>query len=436
MTFTQFALHDRLQRAIAAAGYQHPTPIQAAAIPVALDGRDILGTAQTGTGKTAAFALPLLHHLLTGPRENRGTRALVLTPTRELAIQVHDAINQLGRHTNLRAATIFGGVGMAAQERALHSGVEILVACPGRLLDHAERGNLDFRQLTHLIVDEADRMLDMGFMPAVRRIIGLLPRQRQTMLFSATFAPELLKFVNETLHNPARIDIGIAAPAETVDHVLYPVPHHLKTALLLAMLQAKQTDSVLIFTRTKHRANRVCEQLSRAGFPAGVLHANKSQNQREAALTAFRAGDTRVLVATDIAARGIDVTSISHVINYDIPDCADSYIHRIGRTGRAERSGKAITFVTQEDTPALRDIERTLGARIDTRELNGFNYNQPKPSMDEFHRDPQPSRQPRAPRGAVAQVGARSAKPAEPAGTPTAHKRQRPRNGARPAYNR
>jgi ATP-dependent RNA helicase RhlE len=391
MSFTAFPLHERLQRAIATAGYQDPTPIQAAAIPAALAGRDILGTAQTGTGKTAAFALPLLHRLITSTRETRHTRALILTPTRELALQVHDAISQLGAHTNLRTATIFGGVGMAAQERALRGGVEILVACPGRLLDHADRGNLNFSQLSCLVLDEADRMLDMGFLPAVRRIIALLPRERQTMLFSATFAPELNNFVKQTLRDPERIDIGIAAPAETVDHVLYPVPHHLKTSLLLEMLRTTATDSVLIFTRTKHRANRVCEQLNRAGHQAGVLHANKSQNQREAALNAFRAGELRVLVATDIAARGIDVTSISHVINYDIPDCADAYIHRIGRTGRAERSGEAITFVTQEDNSILRDIERTLGARIATQHLASFDYTKPAPSHDEFHRDPQPS---------------------------------------------
>jgi len=428
MTFTTFSLHERLRRAIVAAGYQHPTPIQAAAIPPALAGRDILGTAQTGTGKTAAFALPLLQRLLTGPREARHTRALVLTPTRELAIQVHDAINQLGLHTNLRAATIFGGVGMAAQERALRGGVEILVACPGRLLDHADRGNLDFRQLSCLVLDEADRMLDMGFLPAVRRIISLLPRERQTMLFSATFAPELHSFVRETLRDPARIDIGLAAPAETVAHMLYPVPHHLKTALLLEVLRGTATDSVLVFTRTKHRANRVSEQLTRAGFQAGVLHANKSQNQREAALTAFRAGATRVLVATDIAARGIDVTTISHVINYDIPDCADAYIHRIGRTGRAERSGEAITFVTTDDRDILRDIERALGEKIATHYVEAFDYTKPAPAHDEFHRDPlpdgrRPARQSAPPRR---QSPVRQVAPAQHS-APVARQNDRPR---------
>jgi len=392
MNFTTFPLHQRLQRALATAGYTTPTPIQAAALPVALAGNDIVGTAQTGTGKTAAFVLPILQRLLTTPCTGNGPRALILTPTRELAEQVHSMTRQLACHTNLRSATIYGGVGMALQEHALCNGTEIIVACPGRLLDHVERGSVNLNKIECVVLDEADRMLDMGFLPPVTRILSLLPRERQTMLFSATFAPELCSFVDRTLHNPQRIALGIAAPAETVEHALYPVPKHLKTALLTALLRQMTTGSVLIFTRTKHRANRVSEQLTKAGLTAAVLHGNKSQNHRQKALDDFRGGQVRLLVATDIAARGIDVSLISHVVNYDIPDCADAYIHRIGRTGRAERNGEALTFVTMEDGAILRDIERVLGERIATRTLNSFDYQQPAPHADEFQRAPLPPR--------------------------------------------
>jgi len=396
MSFTQFSLHQRLLSALEKANYTTPTPIQTAALPLALAGKDLIGTAQTGTGKTAVFVLPLLQRLHNIPTEKRPPRALILTPTRELAEQIHDTIRQLGCHTNVRSATVYGGVGMTPQERALRNGTEIIVACPGRLLDHVARGNVDFSRIECLVLDEADRMLDMGFLPSVKRIIGMLPSPRQTMLFSATFAPELNAFVDATLQNPQRVGVSLAAPAETVTHVLYPVPKHLKTALLIEVLSQLTRESVLIFTRTKHRANRIAEQLSRAGHATDVLHSNKSQTHRQKALAQFRSGEVQVLVATDIAARGIDVASISHVINYDIPDCADTYIHRIGRTGRAERSGEALTFVTMEDGATLQEIERALGERIATRMVDSFNYKQPAPKTDEFQRPPLPPRRPSA----------------------------------------
>ncbi|MHB0938183.1 MAG: DEAD/DEAH box helicase [Armatimonadota bacterium] len=398
MFFQEFPLHEQLQRALLEAGFETATPIQEAALPVALEGHDIVGTAQTGTGKTAAFVLPILHRLMTPRQKNRHTRALILTPTRELAEQIHEAIVMMAARTDIRSATVYGGVGMVAQERALRNGTEIIVACPGRLLDHVQRGNTNFDRVDTLVLDEADRMLDMGFLPPITRIIGLLPTQRQTMLFSATFAPELNKLVDKSLRAPQRIAMGTAAPAETVEHALYPVPQHLKTALLMELLKRIDTESVLIFTRTKHRANRIMQQLGAAGHDAGVLHSNKSQNQRQLALDNFRAGKLQILVATDIAARGIDVATISHVINYDVPDCADAYIHRIGRTGRAERDGEALTFVTTADGDILRDIERALGARIEQRRLEGFDYSRPAPKGDEFARAPQPPRRPRVER--------------------------------------
>ncbi|HEY3379023.1 MAG TPA: DEAD/DEAH box helicase [Armatimonadota bacterium] len=395
MQFTEFALDERLQHAIVDAGYSEPTPIQDAALPVALEGRDLIGTAQTGTGKTAAFVLPILQQLLAQPRSSRRTRALILTPTRELAEQIHQAIGQLAKHTNIRSATIYGGVGMAPQERALIRGVEIIVACPGRLLDHLERGNADLSEVECLVLDEADRMLDMGFLPPIKRIIAATSRNRQTMLFSATFDQALHRLIADALQKPARIEIGIAAPASTVAHQLYPVAQHLKTALLLRLIGQVQSSSVLIFTRTKHRANRVAEQLLRAGHRTAVMHANKSQNQRQQALDGFRSGTYHVLVATDIAARGIDVASISHVINYDIPDCADSYIHRIGRTGRAARQGEALTLVTTADVPLIRDIEKALRAPIPTQTVEGFDYAAKGSASDEAVRAPRPPREPR-----------------------------------------
>ena len=393
MQFTEFPFHPRLQRAIQVAGFTKATPIQIRAIPLGLAGQDLIGTAQTGTGKTAAFVLPILQRLLEDSTKLGRTRALIVTPTRELAEQINMTIRRLAQGTAIRSATVYGGVGMQPQERALRTGVEIIVACPGRLLDHIQRGAAHLDGVEMLVLDEADRMLDMGFLPDVKRILSYVPRERQTMLFSATFAPELQKLAAHTLRNPQRVDVGTSAPVKTVAHALYPVSQHLKTPLLLKLLGTLDTNSVLIFTRTKHRANRVAEQIGRAGYATGVLHSNKSQNQRQLALDHFRSGKLRILVATDIAARGIDVATISHVINYDIPDTADTYIHRIGRTGRAEREGDAMTLVTSDDALTCRDIERALRAPIERRTLPDFDYTVPAPVLNEFQRGPRPTRQ-------------------------------------------
>jgi ATP-dependent RNA helicase RhlE len=375
LNFTQFRLDPRIMRGIASAGYDTPTPIQAAALPPGLAGNDLIGTAQTGTGKTAAFALPILQKLLEGPRGR--ARALIVTPTRELAEQINDTIRVLGQYTGLRSATIYGGVPMQPQERALRDGVEILVTCPGRLLDHINRGTARLDKLEVLVLDEADRMFDMGFLPDVRRILSHVPAQRQTLLFSATFPPEIEQLAGQALRRPQRIAVGISRPAETVSHALYPVPQHLKTGLTVALLEQTDTRSVLIFTRTRHRASRLAAQLGRAGYRTACLHSDRSQNQRQAALDGFRTGAYQILVATDIAARGIDVQAISHVINYDIPDTTDAYIHRIGRTGRAERTGDALTLITPDDTATVRALERTLGQAITRRTVDGFDYNAP-----------------------------------------------------------
>ena len=382
MQFSSFKLDERLQKAIQAAGYVEATPIQEASIPPALEGRDILGTAQTGTGKTAAFVLPMLQHLLTHERTNKAgrTRALIVTPVRELAEQVHAHVRQLSKYTRLRSATVYGGVGFGSQEQALLKSTEIIVACPGRLLDHLRRRNADLRGVECLILDEADRMLDMGFLPDVRQIVDHCSRDRQTMLFAATFAPELERLAGEILSNPERVQMGISAPAETVEHALCPVSQSRKTEILLHLLEKTETRSVLIFTRTKHRADRVAEQAERAGYRTTSLHSNKSQGARQKALDGFRKGEFQLLVATDIAARGLDISTISHVINYDVPDCADAYIHRIGRTGRAERAGDAFTLVTADDHGTVRDIERALGKPINVHRIEGFDYG--TPSLD------------------------------------------------------
>jgi ATP-dependent RNA helicase RhlE len=378
LNFTEFGLDPRLIDEVRAARYDVPTPIQSAAIPPALAGHDLIGTAQTGTGKTAAFVLPILQRLLKGPRGR--ARALIVTPTRELAEQINDTIRALGKQSGVRSATIYGGVPMAPQERALRTGVEILVACPGRLLDHIDRGTAKLDGLEVLVLDEADRMFDMGFLPAVRRILSLVPARRQTMLFSATFPPEIEQLAAQALRQPKRVAVGLSRPATTVTHALYPVPQHLKTGLTLALLDRTDTRSVLIFTRTKHRASRLAEQIARVGYRVTSLHSNRSQNQRQAALDGFRDGTYQIMVATDIAARGIDVESISHVINYDIPDTADAYIHRIGRTGRAEREGDAFTLVTSEDDAIVRALERAVGKPIPRQRVADFDYAAPPPA--------------------------------------------------------
>jgi ATP-dependent RNA helicase RhlE len=397
MEFSDFSFHPHVAAGVKAIGYLRPTPIQEQAIPPALKGHDLMGLAQTGTGKTAAFALPILDRLIRGARGH--VRALIVAPTRELAEQIHEAFVSLGGPARLRSLTIYGGVGANPQVRRLRNGVEIVVACPGRLLDHINQGTIDLSRVEVLVLDEADRMFDMGFLPDVRKIIKHLPAQRQTLLFAATMPDDVRKLAHEILRAPVTVQVNYAAPISTVAHALYPVEQHLKTALLLELLRHTDTGSVLIFTRTKHRAKRLGQQLENAGYRAASLQGNLSQNRRQAALDGFRAGSYQVLVATDIAARGIDVSSISHVINYDMPDTVDAYTHRIGRTGRAAKTGDAFTFTTREDGEMVRSIERVLGDHVERRTLDGFDYKKPMPGRDtEFARlprQPQPRREPK-----------------------------------------
>jgi ATP-dependent RNA helicase RhlE len=390
VSFEQFNLDPRLMAGIKRLGYITPTPIQIKTIPAALAGEDLIGTAQTGTGKTAAFVLPILHRLLNGPR--RRARALIVTPTRELAEQIHAAVRDLGIGTGLRSATLYGGVGAAPQVKALREGTEILVACPGRLLDHLRQGNAHLESVEVLVLDEADRMLDMGFLPDVKRILTHVPNRRQTMLFSATFPAEIEQLAARTLRNPQRIAIGLSRPAHTVAHALYPVPRHLKTPLLLELLKRTKTDSVLVFTRTKHKAEKLSKQIHQAGFRATSLHSDRSQGQRQSALDGFRSGHYQIMVATDIAARGLDVEGISHVINFDMPATSDDYIHRIGRTGRVERSGDAFTLVTPDDKDMIRALEKMMGESLPRQTLEGFDYDVPAPVLP-----PQAERPPRRP---------------------------------------
>ena len=422
MPFQQFSFHPNVVAGITAMGYTAPTPIQARAIPKIMSGHDIMGLAQTGTGKTAAFALPILHRLMQGPRKQ--VRALVIAPTRELAEQINDAMLELGKQTRLKSITVYGGVNVNPQIEKLKNGVEIVVACPGRLLDHINQGTIDLTNLELLVLDEADQMFDMGFLPDIRRILKHLPAQRQTMLFSATMPAEIRGLAREILHAPATVQVDHVAPAATVSHALYPVGQHLKTPLLMQLLKHTDTESVLIFARTKHRAKRVGEQLEKAGYTAASLQGNLSQNRRQAAMDGFRNGSFQILVATDIAARGIDVSQVSHVINYDIPDTTEAYIHRIGRTGRAAKSGDAFTMVTDEDTAMVKAIERTLGSTIERRTVEGFDYNVPAPRKDdEFARPPRPPRpQPKAKKPAAKPTVGQSAAPARPEQKPSGAK--------------
>ncbi|PNU19697.1 RNA helicase [Geothermobacter hydrogeniphilus] len=391
MNFSSFNLHPKINAGITAAGYTTPTPIQAQAIPKIMRQRDVMGLAQTGTGKTAAFGLPILHRLMTGPRG--GVRALVIAPTRELAEQIHESLSLLGNQSGLRSTTIYGGVGINPQISRLKKGVDIVVACPGRLLDHIQQGTIDLRRLQMLVLDEADQMFDMGFLPDIRRIIKALPVQRQTLLFSATMPKEIRHLAEEVLTDPERVQVDIVAPAETVSHALYPVPQHLKTNLLLKLLQQTDTESVLVFTRTKHRAKRLGEKLGKSGYRATSLQGNLSQNKRQAALNGFRDGSVQILVATDIAARGIDVSQVSHVINFDIPNTTEAYIHRIGRTGRASRSGDAFTLITEEDRAMVRAIEKVLDQQVEQRRLKDFDYRLPAPARSgQSPRSPQAAR--------------------------------------------
>jgi ATP-dependent RNA helicase RhlE len=421
--FRSLGLDDRIAKAIKEAGYTEPTPIQLAAIPEVLAGRDVIGIAQTGTGKTAAFVLPILHNLARASAngQRRGMRALVVAPTRELVVQIEENVRAYARHLPLRMATIFGGVSERPQIEALRSGVDLVVATPGRLIDLMGQRHVNFSGVEFLVLDEADRMLDMGFLPPIRQIVKALPHKRQTLMFSATLSREIEALTHEFQKSPKLIEIGRRAnPAETVTQFVYEVRPHLKPSLLLHLLGDPQFDTVLVFTRTKHGADRIARRLEGAGIKTGTIHSNRSQNQRLRALKDFKSGAVRVLVATDIAARGIDVDGISHVVNYDFPMHAEDYVHRIGRTGRAHAVGDAISFVTPEDQAALRSLERFIGRGIVRKRAEGFDYN-----AEAAPREDRPRGQPRGdvrerrnrPQGSVRSARAKSttAQPAAPA---------------------
>jgi ATP-dependent RNA helicase RhlE len=372
MSFELFNLDARLMAGIKSAGFTNPTPIQKQAIPEILEGRDVMGLAQTGTGKTAAFMLPILQRLTRGPL--RQMRALVIAPTRELAEQINQATQDLAKNTKIRSAAIYGGVGKGSQIKALRGGTEIIIATPGRLLDLTREGLVDYAHIEVFVLDEADRLFDMGFLPDIKRIIRKLPQERQTLFFSATMPVDIRRLAKEELNNHVTVQIGAIAPAKTVAHALYPVPHKMKKDLLLHMLDSTSTGRVLIFTRTKHRARNLARDLKKKGYRAAALQGNMTQNQRQRAIDGFRQGKYDILAATDVAARGIDVAEISHVINFDIPDTTDAYTHRIGRTGRAHKNGQAFTFAVEDDEAMVRQIERTIGSPIERRRLEGFDY--------------------------------------------------------------
>jgi len=375
MSFEKFELNEKILAGVQAQGYKVPTPIQLQSIPPIMEGRDVMGLAQTGTGKTAAFVLPILQRLIQGPRGY--VRALIIAPTRELSEQTHAAIGQLGRKTKLRSASIYGGVNINGQINKLRNHVEIISACPGRLLDHIHRGTVDLSRVEVLVLDEADHMFDMGFLPDVRKIVQHLPAQRQTLLFSATMPEDIRSLANDLLINPVNIKIGHTAPVETVTHKFYPVQMSSKTDLLKDILNKTEMDSVLVFTRTKSRAKSVALQLDKSGYKVTSLHGNLTQQKRQHALDGFRDGRYEIMVATDIAARGIDVTSISHVINYDMPSTADAYTHRIGRTGRATKTGDAFTFVTGEDVGLANSLKRVLGEKLEYQSVDGLTMSMP-----------------------------------------------------------
>ena len=372
VTFAQLDLDPRLLRSVIEAGYEYPTPIQREAIPLALRGSDIIGLAQTGTGKTAAFTLPLISRLLDGPKR---TRALVLTPTRELALQVEESVRKYARGTGIEVAPIFGGVPYEPQETALRRGVDIVVATPGRLLDHLEKQNMVPDDLEVLVLDEADRMLDMGFAPQINRVVEQIPAYRQTLLFSATMPPEVEALARKYLRRPIVVQVGRrSSAAVTVAHAVYPVPAEKKVDLLVHLLRRPEMDSVLVFTRTKHGADKVVRNLEKNDIASTAMHADKTQAQRIKALEGFRDGTIRVLVATDIAQRGLDINGISHVINYDVPQQAEDYVHRIGRTGRAAASGDAVTFMAPDEIAMVRTIERVIGQQIPRVSVPGYDF--------------------------------------------------------------
>ena len=371
MSFEQFSLDHRVLTGIRSVGFTTPTQIQQQAIPIALEGRDLLGLAQTGTGKSAAFILPILHRLCT-QAASRKVRALVVVPTRELAEQIHQATVSLGKNTRVQSVAIYGGVSKVPQLAALRRGTEVVIACPGRLLDHIQEGAINLSGVDVLVLDEADTMCDMGFLPSIRRILSHLPSRRQTLLFSATMPEDIRKLAVSILNNPDIVQVDTIAPVKTVSHALYPVPDSLKKKLLLAMLQQTPTGRALIFTRTKHRARNLALDLSKLRYRVSALQGNLSQNRRDEAMNGFRTGKYDILVATDIAAHGIDVPEISHVINFDMPDTVDAYIHRIGRTGRALQSGEAFTLAVTEDAPMVREVDKALDARTERRRVTPF----------------------------------------------------------------
>jgi len=375
VSFSSFNFHPRIADSIKRLGFDTPTPIQEQGIGPVLEGKDLMGLAETGTGKTAAFVLPLSQRLMDGPRGR--IRALVLAPTRELAQQTHEVLNIVGKDTKLRSVTIYGGVGYEPQIRKLKSGVEFVVACPGRLLDLVERGDADLRHVEVVVLDEADRMLDMGFLPDIRRILKLLPARRQTLLFTATMPRDIERLARDFMHKPVAVHVGQRGPVGGITHELYPVAPHLKASLLVELLRRNETGPVLVFTRTKHAATRLAERLQRNGFRASCLQGDMSQSKRQAAMDAFRAGKIDILVATDIAARGIDVPDISHVVNYDMPDTVDAYTHRVGRTARASRTGNAINIATRDDIDVVNGVESLLNARLECLRVEGFDYDAP-----------------------------------------------------------
>ena len=394
MDFSSFSLDQRLGAGIRGCGYVSPTPIQIQAIPPVLEGKDVLGLAQTGTGKTAAFALPLLQRMIDADAPVRGpVRVLVLAPTRELALQIHDTFISLGKQTGIRCAAVFGGVGENPQIKAAAQS-SVLVACPGRLLDLLNRGLVDLSRVDALVLDEADRMFDMGFLPDLRRIMAKLPPRRQNLLFSATMPPEIRKIADQVLVRPVVVQVANTAPPEKIRHSVFPVQPGQKMALLEAYLSAEDHDCVLVFTRTKHRAKSLARKLDQKGMQATSLQGNLSQNRRQEALDGFRTGKYRIMVATDIAARGIDCARVTHVVNFDVPDTAENYTHRIGRTGRAERSGQAMTLVTPEDEAQVRVFERILGERLQRVRLDGFAYENGVSGSDSAFEEPRPARAP------------------------------------------
>jgi ATP-dependent RNA helicase RhlE len=373
MPFTKLGLSEGVVDAVKALGFTNPTPIQERSIPLILEGKDIIGSAQTGTGKTAAFGLPIISKLY--GHQPHGPRTLVLEPTRELAAQVDEALKTFSRFTDLRVAVVYGGVGYGLQTQNLKRGLDILVATPGRLLDHMQRGTVRLDRLQYLVLDEADRMLDMGFLPDVRKIIQKCPRGRHTSLFSATIPPEIDSLIKWAMHQPQTVEIGQRrAPAEMVKHVIYPVAQDQKTDLLRALLDQVHYESVIVFCRTKHGADKICRILKKNNHSVAVIHADRSQREREQALRGFRDGQYEVLVATDIAARGLDIEDVSHVINFDVPQHPQDYVHRIGRTGRAQSTGDAFTLMTAEDSKHVAAIERFISQKIERVKLDNFNY--------------------------------------------------------------